>query len=155
MADRQVPEDFGSKLLEQDKSLDTPRYEEHRMQLERQLARAESRERLAKRVVIAALLVAAAVFPILASRVFGSPDPLDKEATVLSIAAGLLYTLAWVTVFVGVASYYSRFLPRVRRAREELQAETIRELRRDISELHQLLAGTAQARKTDQSGPAE
>ncbi len=142
MADPQS-ENLSTKLLQQDAVLHAPRYEEHRMVLERKLTQAESRERLAKRAVVAAILVAAALFPLLASQALGSPDPTDKNATVFSMAAAAVYTIAWVVVFVGVASYYSRFLPRVRRAREELQEESIRELRREIRELRQLLTTTS------------
>ena len=144
MADRSPHPEFASELLRQDATLQSPQYQEHRMQLEQQLIRAESRERLTKRVVIGALLTAVAAFAVLASQALGSPDPGDKDATIWSVAAGVIYALAWATVFIGVASYYSRFLPRVRRAREELQAQTIREIRSDIQELRRLLAGISQ-----------
>ena len=149
----QIPENFGSKLLQQDKSLHSDRYKEHRMQLEHQLIQAESHKRLAKRVVVGALLVAAAVFPILASHVFGGPDPYDKDATVFSIAAGGVYIVACAVFFIGMASYYSRFTPRVRRAREELRDESIRELCREVAELRQFVEGKSKARETEQSGP--
>jgi hypothetical protein len=123
------------------------------MQLEHQLIQAESHKRLAKQVVIGALFVAAAVFPILASHVFGGADPYDKDATVFSITAGGIYIVACAVFFIGIASYCSRFMPRVRRAREELREESIRELRREVAELRQLVEGKFIARKTDQSGP--
>jgi hypothetical protein len=124
------------------------------MQLEDQLIQAESHKRLAKRVVVGALLLAAALFPIVASHVFGSPDPYNKDATVFSIAAGAIYIAACAVLFLGMASYYSRFTPRVRRAREELRDESIRELRREVAELRrQLVECKSKARETDQSGP--
>lgn len=152
MSDPQT-ESLSTRLLQQDAALHAPCYEEHRMELERKLAQAESRERLTKRAVVGAILVAAALFPLLASQALGSPDPTDKNATVFSIAAAAVYTLAWVVVFIGVASYYSRFLPRLRRAREELQQESIRELRREIHELRELLIATRQG--ANESGRSE
>lgn len=149
MVERQIREDFGSRLLQQDQSLNSDRYKEHRMQLEQRLKRAESRERLTKWVVVGAFLVAAAVFPILASRLFGSPDPYDKSATLLSVAVGVIYVVAWSVFFIGIASYYSRFLPRVRKAREELREGTVDELRREVAELRRLLEAMAQSRKSD------
>jgi hypothetical protein len=148
-----IPRDFGSKLLQQDESLHSKRYKEHRMQLEHQLIQAESHKRLAKRVVVGAILLAAAFFPIVTSHVFGSPDPYDKDATVFSVAAGAIYIVACAVLFIGMASYYSRFTPRVSRAREELRVESIRELRREVAELRQLVEGKSKARETDQSGP--
>ena len=152
MSERYVPENFRSELLRQDELLDSERYKEHRMQLEHQLARAESRERLAKHVVIGAILVATLAFSILGLRGFRGADPFDKEATAFTIAVGVAYTLAWVVFFVGVASYFSRFLPRMRRAREELREETIRELRREVADLRQLIEGRSKTRETDQGG---
>lgn len=152
MGKSRIPENYRSKLLQQDLSLYSERYKEHRMQLEHQLTHAESRERLTKRVVVGAFLVAAAVFPIIASRVFGGPDPYDKDATVFSVGAAVIYVAAWAVFFIGTASYYSRFLPQVRRAREELRDESIRELRREVAELRQLVEGKLKARETDQSG---
>ncbi len=147
MSERSIPENFGSELLRQDDLLDSERYEEHRMQLEFQLARAESHERITKRVVLGALGVVAVAFLILASRGFRGADPFDKDATAFSIAAGVAYAVGWIVFFIGLASYVSRFLPRVRRVREDLRDETIQELRRDIAELRRLLE--------DRSGPRD
>ena len=139
-----------SKLLQQDESIHSERYKEHRMQLEHRLIQAESHRRLTKRVVVGALLIAAALFPVAASRVFGSPDPYDKDATFFSIAVGGMYIVACAMFFIGMASYYSRFTPRVRRAREELRDESIRELRREVAELRQLVEGSS--RVSDRGG---
>ena len=152
MSDRQLPENFGAKLLRQDEVLHSERYKEHRMQLEQRLNQSESRERLTKRVVVGAIVVVGVVFPILASHAFGSPVPFDKDSTVLSIAAGAIYVIAMAVFFVGVASNFWN-LPRLRRTRKGLQEETIRELRREVAELRQLVEGDSKARKTDQSDP--
>jgi hypothetical protein len=150
MSDRQLPENFGAKLLRQDESLHSERYKEHRVQLEQSLTQAEARERLTKRVVVGAIAVLAVVFPVLASHVFGSPVPFDRDATVLSIAAGAIYTIAMIIFFGGVAANFWN-LPRLRRTREGLQEESIRELRREVAELRQLVEGDSKAGKTDQS----
>lgn len=139
MHDKSLPESFGSRLVEQDETLHGPRYKEHRMQLELKLAQAEARERLVKRVTIGGVAAAALVFPLLASRLFGGADPFDKDATVLSVALGVIYAVGWIVFFLGIASYYSRVLPNVRRAREEMQSATIDELRHDIGELRSLV----------------
>jgi len=152
MNERYIPENFGSELLRQDELLNSERYKEHRMQLEHQLARAEARERLSKHVVVASILVATSAFFILASRGFRGAVPFDKDATAFTIAVSVAYTLAWVVFFVGVAAYFSRFLPRVRRAREELREETMRELRREVADLRQLVEGRPKTRETDQGG---
>jgi hypothetical protein len=55
------------------------------------------------------------------------------------VVAGGLYVLAWVVVIVGAAAYFLRDLPRMRRLRDEVQNESIRELRHDIAELRQRL----------------
>lgn len=152
MSERSIPRNFRSELLGQDELFDSERYKEHRMQLELQLAQAESRERITRRVAIGALVVVASAFFVLASNGFRGADPFDKEATALTIAAGVAYTLGWVVFFVGLASYVSRFLPRVRRAREDLRDETIREMRQEIAELRQLLEGKLKADRKDSSG---
>lgn len=146
-----IPEDFGSKLLRVDKSLRSERYKEHRMQLENQLLRAESHEQLVKRVVIGAILLAAMLLPVVASRVFGSPDPYDKNATVLSVTAGTVYAVACMVVFIGIASYYSRFTPRVRQAREKLRDELICELQREVANLRLCVEGKSQVQESRQS----
>ena len=108
MSEPRLPETLGSKLLQQDKSLHSERYKEHRMQLELQLIQAESRAKLAKRVVVYAFVVAAAMLPIVLSRLFGGADPYDKDATVFSVAAGGIYIVA-SSVFWGVV--VSRWRP--------------------------------------------
>lgn len=145
---------FASKLLDQDDVITSDRYKEHRMQLENQLAKAESQERWMKRVAMGSLVVAAAVFPILASRVFGGPDPYDKDATILSVGAGVIYAAALAVFFLGTASYYSRFLPRVRHAREAFQQESLHELRREIADLRRLVENELRSRG-ESSAPAK
>ena len=131
------PDQLRSQLLEQDPVFQTARYQEHRMQLEQQLLRAQRRERVLTWVVAGAFLAAVVTMFLVGSQTFGSPDPYDKHATVLSVALGAIYVLAQAVFFIGTASYLSRFLPRIRRLREELRDETIRESREEIRELRE------------------
>jgi hypothetical protein len=135
------PVRFASLLLQQDESLHTPRYEEHRMQLEQQLVRAEWREMTARRVVITALGIAIAVIPLIATRAFGGIDPWDDDATAVSVSLGVLYWLAVTVFLVGLASYYSRFRPGVREARDRLRDDSIQQLRHELAELRRQLSG--------------
>ncbi|MBL8851129.1 MAG: hypothetical protein JNG89_15725 [Planctomycetaceae bacterium] len=130
---------FASRLLRQEDSLKPERYQEHRMQLEQQLARAERNVEITKWVVVAALLASVVGMYVAGSRVLGSPDPFDKDATALAVFFGALNIIGVIVLYLGLASYFSRFTPRVRRLREDLQNESIRELRRDVAELRQLL----------------
>lgn len=109
------------------------------MQLEQRLAQAESRERLVRRVTITAMILATGLFPVVASGVLGGADPWDKDATVLSVGLAVAYIAACVVSALGIAAYYSRFSPRVRHTREKLAEESIRELRREVSELRRLV----------------
>ena len=131
------PEQWRSKLLEQDPVFHTPRYQEHRMQLEQQLLRAQGRERVLTWVVAGAFLTAVVTTFLAVSRTFGGPDPYDKSATVLSVTIGVISVLARAVFFIGMASYLSRFRPRIRRLREELRDETIRESRDEVRELRE------------------
>lgn len=131
------PPGLGTRLLKQDPTLNSPRYEEHRMELERKLTQAERREVLAHRVAVGALVMAVISGALIASRVAGSADIGSDSATPLSIAITLLYIVSISVFGVGLASYYSRYRPAVRRAREQLVLESIRELRGEVRELRQ------------------
>jgi hypothetical protein len=139
MAEQPIPEDFASQLLRQDEFLSSERYKDHRMRLEQRLIQAESRERMVKQFIVGALMTAFLAFLIAASRVFGSPDPFDDDATILSTIVGVIYVVAWIVFFVGAASYFSRFAPRARLAREELLQASIQELRNEVRELRELI----------------
>lgn len=133
-------ESFTQRLLEQDTYLSSPRYQVHRMELELQLSRAEWKEKLAGRVVLIALPVALVAMFLAGSRTFGSPDPSDDSANVLSVSIGVIHFVAAVTFWLGLASYFSRFRPAVRQARDRLLEESIRELRQEVQELRRQLA---------------
>ena len=139
MTDPHTPDQFAKKLLQQEQILQTPRYQEHRMELELRIQHAERNEKLAGYVVIAALVIALPTMFASGARWFGSPDPTDNGATVLSVAVAVIWYLATITFWLGLASYFSRFRPAVQRAKENLMIESIRELRQEIQELHQMI----------------
>lgn len=149
MSERDIPENFGADLLRQDRLLDSERYKEHRMQLEHRLARAESRERHTRHMVVGAILVVASSFLILAARGFRGAAPFDRDATAFTITVGVAYAIAWLVFFVGVVSNLFRYLPRAQRAREELREETIRELGRDVADLRQVVEARSKTRETE------
>lgn len=132
---------LGPSLLREDTALASPRYEEHRMELERQLSRAESREVLVHRVAVGALLTAIASGALTATQVFGSADFGDRTATPLSVAMVVLYVASLSVFALGFAAYYGRFRPAVRQTRERLILESIRELRGEVRELRQKVEG--------------
>lgn len=140
MTEPHPPDSLASRLLQQEDSLNPQRYQEHRMQLEQQLVRAERNVQITKWVVVVALLLCVTSMYIAGSRVLGSPDPFEREATALGVFFGALHIIAAIVLYLGLASYFSRFTPRVRRLREDLQNESIRELRREVAELRQMLA---------------
>ena len=133
----------GTKLLQHDSTLNSPRYEEHRMDLERKLTQAERREALAHRVAVGALVMAVITGVLCASQVAGSADFGDKSATPLSIAITVLYVVSLAVFGIGFASYFSRYRPAVRQAREQLVLESIRELRHEVRELREMVEARA------------
>jgi len=135
MSDSKPPESFSAQLLRQDGALTDSHYQEHRMQLEQRLARAEIIERRAKWIVIAAFFIAMALSFVGGSRVLGSFDPTDSNANALSVTLGVIFWIANITWMIGVASYYSRFRPGTRRARERLMENTLQELQQEVREL--------------------
>jgi hypothetical protein len=138
MSDPSPITSFGSRLLDLDEPLPSPRYQEHRMQLEHRLALAESRTKLVGRVATAAIVIAAVTLPVIGSRVVGSPDWTDRDATPLSVVLGVVYFLAVSVGLVGAASYYSRWVPLVRRSREDLLVDSVSQLRREVADLRRL-----------------
>jgi hypothetical protein len=135
MSDSKPPESFSTQLLRQDGALTDSHYQEHRMQLEQLLVRAERNEQRAKWVVVVAFFLGMALMFVGGSRVIGSFDPTDKGANPLSIALGVIYAIASLTFPIALASYYSRFRPNVRRARERLMEDSLHELQQQVREL--------------------
>src|SRR5687767_4350205 len=114
MADSHETNRFATQLLQQDNSLGESTYQEYRMNLENALTTAERREKLCGRIACISFVVGAILMFVGGSRIVGSFDPWEKEATILSVSLGVIYCLALVTWPVAVASYYSRFRPKIR-----------------------------------------
>lgn len=125
------------------------------MQLEQQLARAERNVQITKWVVVVALLACVVSMYIAGSRVLGSPDPFEKEATALGVLFGAVHILSAIVLYLGLASYFSRLTPRVRQLREDLQNDSILELRREVAELREILSQSGKGGPDRQSGREE
>lgn len=123
---------LADQLLLQDESLNSPQYEEHRMQLELELERAESRERWAHRIGIASMVLAAVLLPLGGSGLLGSFDPWDADANFLSVLLGIVYVVAASACALAIAAYYSRFRPRTRRLREQQLQQAVIDLQREL-----------------------
>lgn len=139
MADRDTTVNLASRLLRQDESLHSERYKEHRMQLELQLAQAERRLQITKTIIFILLVTVAGLF-VVGGWLIRPAVPAGQTASAQSAFGGALHVIASIVFFFGLATFASRFLPSVRRLREELQAESIRELRRDVAELREMLS---------------
>ena len=143
MTDSHSPQQFAGRLLQQEPIFQSPRYQEHRMELELQLQRAERNEKLAERVAMIAFVVGVAAIVPTATKVFGEPDPFNKDWTFLAMMVGLLYGLGMITFWLSVAMYLGRFRPAVKRAKERLLFESIRELRQEVQEIRRLMDETS------------
>jgi hypothetical protein len=128
-------ENFSTRLLQQEEALQQPRYEEYRMQLEAELARAEQREKLVARIAAGSLIVAVLILPLAGTEAIGGFDPWNENANFLSISLGVIYVIAASTAAILIASYYSRFRPRTRQTRENLMQHSILELHQELREL--------------------
>ena len=126
---------FVAQLLQQDEPVSDSQYREYRMKLDIALTRAERKEQVARHVVVASCVVSFALMFVGGSRIFGDFDPWSKEATIVSVTLGVIYVLAAVIFPISLASYYSRFRPRVKEAKERLRDACILDLQREISEL--------------------
>jgi hypothetical protein len=135
---------FSARLLLQDEPLTDAEIQEYRMKLENTLSTAERRKRLAGRVVVASFAVNLVLMFVGGSKIFGSFDPTDKDATLLSSALGVIYILAVIIFPLSLASYVSRFWPNVWRARQDLTDATMLELQREIRELRRQLESSSQ-----------
>jgi hypothetical protein len=129
------PTSFGKELLRQDERLNESEYKEYRMKLEDSLNRAERNEKLVGRIVAICFIVAFALMFVGGSQVLGSFDPWDDGATIISVTLGVIYCIAAVVFWVGLASYFSRFRPQTREAKENIRDARLLELERQIQVL--------------------
>ncbi len=137
---------FGDQLLQQEPALQPSQYQEHRMQLEQRLERARSLENRMKWTIVIALLLAMGLLPVSAGRVFGSPDPGDRNANWFSVSLGAIQVLSTIVFWVGLASYLVRIGPKVRRAAAQLQEQTLLEVLNEVRQLRQDVDLLKQAR---------
>lgn len=136
------PNSFASQLLRQDEALSDSQYQDYRRKLEQALLRAQRRERLAYWISVTSGVI---WFGLLLTIMFfrrsiGDLDPWSKNANVWSVAVGLAYVVSVVAFFLSLASYYSRFRPGTREAKERLRDASILELQRQIGQLRQQVA---------------
>lgn len=137
---------IGAKLLQHDQSLTDSEYHEYRMKLDRALARAERREKQARIVVVVSFAVALALMFVGGGRLLGSFDPFDKNATITSVTLGVIYCAAAVLFWVSIASYFSRFRPQAREARDNVRDAHIFEIQRDICSLRKQIEAISHLR---------
>jgi TRAP-type C4-dicarboxylate transport system permease small subunit len=131
---------FATRLLQQDEPVSDSTYKEYRMKLENALIAAERRERLAGRVVAASCVIGFALMFVGGSRILGDFDPWSKDATAISITLGVIYAVAVVVFPISLASYYSRFRPKVRNVREQLRDASMLALQAEVLELRKQVA---------------
>jgi hypothetical protein len=74
------------------------------------------------------------------SRVLGSFDPFDKDATLISVTLGVIYVVAAVLFPLSFGFYFARYRPGVRQARDHIRDASILTIQREISELRNEIA---------------
>jgi len=127
--------DLAAALLRHDSFPSEAQYQEYRHMLDKALQRAERRLAWTGRVVIGSAMISLTLLFIGGSKLLGDFDPWSKGATPLSVTAGVVYIVATALFFLSLASYYSRFRPRVRETREQMRDMVILDLQRQLREL--------------------
>jgi hypothetical protein len=140
MTDSRDPSRFASELLRQDEPLSDSQYEEYRGNLDRALAKTERREKLARRFVVASLVISFVLMFVGGSKLLGSFDPWSKDATFVSAALGLVFSLAIAIFLLSAVAYFWWFQPGVKDAKERLRDANILDLQRQIRELREKAA---------------
>ena len=97
---------------------------------------------LVGRIAVICFVVAFALMFVGGSRILGSFDPWDSNATVLSVTLGVIYCAASVVFWVALASYFSRFRPRTREAKDTIRDARVLELEHEIKELRKQIEET-------------
>ncbi len=136
------PGHFAMQLLQQDQPFSESEYKEYRMKLEDALTAARRRERLVGHAAWVSFLIGVVLMFVGGSRVVGDFDPWSREATILSVMLGVIYCIAAVTWPLAMASYFSRFRPRVRDIKEQIRDTTICALQCEIAELRKQIGAT-------------
>jgi hypothetical protein len=136
------PGHFATQLLQQDQPFSESQYKDYRMKLEDALTTAQRRERLVGHTAWVSFLIAGVLMFVGGSRVVGDFDPWSPHATILSVTLGVIYCTASVTWLLAMASYFSRFRPRVRDIKEQIRDTTILALQCEIAELRKQIGAT-------------
>lgn len=134
---------FATQLLQQENSVTDSAYKEYRMKLEQALRVAERRETLAGRVAAVSLVIGIVLMFAAGTKVIGSIDPGDADATIMSVSLGVVYWLAIVAGLISMASYYSRFRPRIREIKDQIRDNNIVALQYEIAELRKQISATS------------
>lgn len=143
MTDPRNADSLASRLLRQADGLSDSQYEDHRMKLEQALTTAERREKIVYWVCAVSCVVSFTLTFVGGSKVIGDFDPWSKGANVWSVIAGVIYILATALFFLSLASYYSRFRPAAREAKERIRDASILELQQQVRELRKLITPTS------------
>ena len=116
------------------------------MKLENALTTAQRREKLAGRVVVVTFVISFVLMFVGGSKLVGEFDPTSKNANIVSMTLDAIYFVCAVTFPLSLASYYSRFRPKVREAKEQMRDTNILDLQREIYELRKQVATISQNR---------
>lgn len=146
MSSANKPGHFAMQLLQQDQPFSESQYKEYRMKLEDALTTAQRRERLVGHTAWVSFLIAGVLMFVGGSKVVGDFDPWSRDATILSVTLGAIYCIATLTWPLAIASYFSRFRPRVRDIKEQIRDTTILALQCEIAELRKQIGA---ARRDD------
>ncbi|HLA85787.1 MAG: hypothetical protein A2V98_11400 [Planctomycetes bacterium RBG_16_64_12] len=135
MSSANKPGHFAMQLLQQDQPFSESQYKEYRMKLEDALTTAQRRERLVGHAAWVSFLIAFVLMFVGGSKVAGDFDPSSRDATIFSVTLGVIYCIAAVTWPLAMASYFSRFRPRVRDLKEQIRDTAILALQCEIADL--------------------
>jgi hypothetical protein len=149
MNDRHETRSIASRLLGQDEPVSGSQYLEYRRKLDEALRGAERKEKLAGRIVVGSCVVTLILMYVGGSKLIGDFDPWSTGATTWSVAAGVVYILTTALFFLSLASYYSRFRPRVRDTKEQLRDLAILDIQRQINELREQATRSSQRQELE------
>lgn len=131
------PDSLATKLLEQDWLPLDRDYGAYRVRLAQSIESAKRRERIAFWVCAVSGVIGFSLMFVGGTRVVGSFDPWSDDATMISIILGAVYLTSTIVFWVLLASYYSRFRPRTRQAREDLRDLQLLRLESQVATLQQ------------------
>lgn len=140
MPSRQDPVPFAVHLLMQDAGVSETDYKEYRVKLENALTTAKRRERLTGHIAWVAFAVSFALMFAGGTRIVGSFDPWEKDATALSVILGAIYCVAMIAWPVALAIGFSRFRPKIRKIEDQIRDANLAALHFEVVELRKQVA---------------